>query len=68
MEHLDGRVVTFDDDHIRERSRMIPIGIDASPTVSMKRLTIRTIGGRVRRTAGTRQNVVKNYNLRDMYI
>ena len=29
VQHLDDRVVTFDDDHIHERSRMIQIGIDA---------------------------------------
>jgi hypothetical protein len=71
--HLDGRGVTFTTEQIRERSRMIAIGIDArrqrfpgetpycyQPLVGEEE--------RNRWTEATRQSVVKNYNLRDMYI
>jgi ectoine hydroxylase-related dioxygenase (phytanoyl-CoA dioxygenase family) len=73
VEHLDGRVVTFDDTHINERSRMIAIGIDARrqrfPDETPYRYT--PLAGQEdnnRWNEATRSTVVKNYNLRDMYI
>lgn len=71
--HLDGRVVTFTDDHIHQRSRMIAIGIDAR----RQRFPNETpycyqplVGedAQNRWSEQTRENVVKNYNLLDMYI
>ena len=71
--HLDGRVITFTREHIHERSRMIAIGIDARrrrfPAETPYRY--RPLLGEEnanRWNEETRQNVVKNYNLRDMYI
>ena len=73
VEHLDGRVVTFDEAHIHERSRMIAIGIDArrqrfpdetpycyAPLAEQE--------NKNRWNETTRETVVKNYNLRDMYV
>jgi ectoine hydroxylase-related dioxygenase (phytanoyl-CoA dioxygenase family) len=71
--HLDGRVVTFTSEQIHERTRMIAIGVDArrqhfpnetsycyQPLVGEEEQN--------RWKEETRRNVVKNYNLRDMYI
>lgn len=73
VEHLDGRVVTFDDAHIHERSRMIAIGIDArhqrfpdEPPYRYEPLADEADENRW--NEATRETVVKNYNLRDMYI
>ena len=73
VEHLDGRVVTFDDEHIRERSRMILIGIDARRQRFPDEASYHyaPLAGDVeanRWNEETQQNVVKDYNLRDMYI
>ena len=71
--HLDGRVVTFDTVHIHERSRMIAIGTDARrqrfPDESP--YCYQPLAGAQdenRWCEETRRNVVKDYNLRDMYI
>ena len=73
VEHLDGRVVTFDDEHIHERSRMIAIGIDARrqrfPDEAPYRYA--PLAGQEEDNhwnETTRETVVKNYNLRDMYV
>ena len=73
VEHLDGRVVTFDEAHIHERSRMIAIGIDARrqrfPDETPYRYA--PLAGQEddnRWSEATRETVVKNYNLRDMYV
>jgi ectoine hydroxylase-related dioxygenase (phytanoyl-CoA dioxygenase family) len=71
--HLDGRVVTFGSEQIHQRSRMIAVGIDArrqrfpdeqpycyQPLVGEEDLN--------RWNEATRQTVVKDYNLLDMYI
>ncbi len=73
VEHLDGRVVTFDDDHIHERSRMIAIGIDARRQrfPDEQTYTYQPLAGETeenRWNEVTRRSVVKDYNLRDMYI
>lgn len=73
VEHLDGRVVTFDDAHIHERSRMIAIGIDARhqhfPDESPYRYEpLADEADENRWNEVTRETVVTNYNLRDMYI
>ncbi len=71
--HLDGRVVTFTTEQIHERSRMIAIGIDARrqrfPHESSYRYQP-LVGDEAQNqwSEATRQSVVKNYNLRDMYI
>lgn len=71
--HLDDRVVTFDDAHIHERSRMIAIGIDARkqrfPNEQPYHYApLADEADDNRWCDETRQTVVKNYNLRDMYI
>ena len=73
VQHLDDRVVTFDDVHIHERSRMVQIGIDARrqrfPDEAPYRYA--PFAGELdenRWNEETRRSVVKNYNLRDMYI
>lgn len=73
VEHLDGRIVTFDDAHIHERSRMIAIGIDARRQRFPDETPYRygpLVGEEAenRWNETTRQTVVKDYNLRDMYI
>jgi hypothetical protein len=73
VQHLDDRVVTFDDDHIHERSRMIQIGIDARQQRFPEENPYHyaPLEGEVdenRWNEQTRRSVVKNYNLRDMYI
>ena len=73
VEHLDGRVVTFDEAHIRERSRMIAIGIDARrqrfPDETPYRYApLADEADENRWNETTREAVVKNYNLRDMYL
>jgi hypothetical protein len=73
VQHLDDRVVTFDDDHIQERSRMIQIGIDARrqrfPEESPYHYApLEGEADENRWNEETRRSVVKNYNLRDMYI
>lgn len=73
VEHLDGRVVTFDEAHIHQRSRMIAIGIDARrqrfPNETPYRYA--PLAGQENENhwnETTRETVVKNYNLRDMYV
>lgn len=71
--HLDGREVTFDDAHINERSRMIPIGIDARRQRFPQETpyNYQPLSDAAEDNCWneeTRQTVVKNYNLRDMYI
>jgi len=71
--HLDNRVVTFDDAHIHERSRMIPIGIDARrqrfPDETPYHYAPLADELEANRwNEDTRRSVVKDYNLRDMYI
>jgi Phytanoyl-CoA dioxygenase (PhyH) len=71
--HLDGRVVTFTTEQIHERSRMIAIGIDARRQRFPRETPYRyqpLVGEEEqnRWTEATRQSVVRNYNLRDMYI
>jgi hypothetical protein len=73
VEHLDGRVVTFNDAHIYERSRMIAIGIDARHQRFPNETPycyqpLADEADKNRWTEKTRETVVKNYNLRDMYI
>jgi hypothetical protein len=73
VEHLDGRVVTFNDAHIYERSRMIAIGIDARHQRFPNETPycyqpLADEADENRWTERTRETVVKNYNLRDMYI
>ncbi len=73
VEHLDGRVVTFDDAHIHERSRMIAIGVDARrqrfpDEASYRYQPLAAEVDENRWNEATRESVVKNYNLRDMYI
>lgn len=71
--HLDGRVVTFDDYHIHERSRMIQIAIDARQhrfpgETPYYYAPLAGEAEKNRWNEETRQTVVKDYNLRDMYI
>ena len=71
--HLDGRVVTFDTAHIHERSRMIAIGIDARrqrfPDEKPYRYQpLADQEDEKHCCEDTRRDVVKDYNLRDMYI
>jgi hypothetical protein len=71
--HLDGRVITFTSEQIHERARMIAIGIDARRQRFPKETPYRyqpLVGeeGHNIWNEETRMNVVKNYNLRDMYI
>ena len=71
--HLDGRVVTFDDEHIHERSRMIQIGIDARrqrfpDETPFHYAPLADELEENRWNEETRQAIVKDYNLRDMYI
>lgn len=73
VEHLDGRVITFDEAHIHERSRMIAIGIDARrqrfPDEAPYRYAPLAEQEEENRWNETTQaTVVKNYNLRDMYV
>ncbi len=73
VEHLDGRVVTFDDHHIDERSRMIAIGIDARHRRFPDEMPycyepLANNADQNLWNEATRRSVVKNYNLRDMYI
>ena len=73
MVHLVGRVVTFDDELIRLRSRMILFGIDARRQRFPDEASYHyaPLAGEVeanRWNEETQQNVVKDYNLRDMYI
>jgi hypothetical protein len=71
--HLNGRLTTFDTALIDERMRMIAIGIDArrqrfpdEEPYHYQPLADREDENRW--CEETRQNVVKDYNLRDMYI
>jgi ectoine hydroxylase-related dioxygenase (phytanoyl-CoA dioxygenase family) len=71
--HLDGRIVTFSREQIHERSRMIAIGIDARrqrfPDETPYRYQpLADEEDENRWNENTRRNVVRNYNLRDMYI
>jgi len=71
--HLDGRVVTFDSAQINERSRMIAIAIDARRKhfPNETPYCYQPLAGAQddnRWCEETRRNVVKDYNLRDMYI
>ena len=71
--HLDGRLVTFGSAQIDERSRMIAIAIDARRQHFPDEASYRyaPLVGREdtnRWCEETRWQVVKDYNLRDMYI
>jgi Phytanoyl-CoA dioxygenase (PhyH) len=71
--HLDGRVVTFGSAQIHQRSRMIAIAIDARKQrfPNEKSYRYQPLAGEEdenRWSEHTRQTVVKNYNLLDMYI
>jgi len=71
--HLDGRVVTFGSEHIHQRSRMIAIAIDARRQrfPHEKPYCYHPLVGEEdqnRWNETTRQIVVKNYNLLDMYL
>jgi len=71
--HLDGRVVTFTREHIHERSRMIAIGVDArrqrfTHEVPYRYQPLIDLEDGNRWNEATRRNVVRDYNLRDLYI
>ncbi len=73
MTNLEGKVLTFDTAHINERSRMIAIGIDArrqrfpeETPYCYQPLAHRAEENRW--CEETRTKVVKDYNVRDMYI
>ena len=71
--HLDGRVVTFSSEQIHQRARMIAIGIDARRQrfPDEKPYCYQPLVGEEdqnRWNEQTRQTVVKDYNLLDMYI
>ena len=71
--HLDGRVVTFGSEHIHQRSRMIAIAIDARRQrfPHEKPYCYQPLVGEEdqnRWNETTRQIVVKDYNLLDMYL
>jgi ectoine hydroxylase-related dioxygenase (phytanoyl-CoA dioxygenase family) len=71
--HLDGRVVTFGSEQIHQRSRMIAIGIGARRQrfPDEKPYCYQPLVGEEdqnRWNEETRQTVVKDYNLLDMYI
>ena len=72
-ELLSGEVATFDKDRVEQRSRMIQIAIDArrqrypdEVSFTYKPLTGQEDSNRWNEE--TRLSVVKDYNLRDMYI
>ena len=70
---LDGREVTYDSERVRERSRMIPVAVDARRQrfPDERPYRYRPLADRAdenRWTEETRQTVVRDYNLRDMYI
>ena len=70
---LDGETVTYDTAHIVERSRMIAIAIDARRQRFPEETPYcyRPLAGQEdanRWNEQTRRTVVKDYNLRDMYI
>ncbi len=72
-ELLSGETATFDEARVVERSRMIPIAIDARRQrfPSEQSYVYRPLAGREdenRWNEQTRRAVVKDYNLRDMYI
>jgi len=72
-ELLSGEPATFDEARVAERSRMIPIAIDARRQrfPDETGYVYRPLADREdenRWNEATRQTVVKNYNLRDMYI
>jgi hypothetical protein len=71
--HLDGRVVAFSSEHIHQRSRMIAIAIDARRQRFREETPYcyQPLAGEEdqnRWNEQTRQTVVKDYNLLDMYI
>ena len=70
---LDGSLATYDNDRIEQRSRLIAIGIDARQQrfPDEPRYVYRPLAGREdenRWSEAARETVLKNYNLRDMYI
>ncbi|MDG1970346.1 MAG: hypothetical protein P8I56_05125, partial [Paracoccaceae bacterium] len=72
-ELLSGDLTTFDQARVDERSRMIAIAIDARRQRFSDEASYvyRPLVGREdenRWNEDTRHNVVKDYNLRDMYI
>lgn len=72
-ELLSGELATFDEARVAERSRMIPIAIDARRQhfPAETSYVYRPLAGREeenRWNEETRRAVVKDYNLRDMYI
>lgn len=71
--HLRGQVDTFDAERIHERSRMIAIGIDARRQrfADERSYRYQPLAGEEaenRWNEETRRTVVRDYNLRDMYI
>jgi ectoine hydroxylase-related dioxygenase (phytanoyl-CoA dioxygenase family) len=71
--NLEGRVSTYDSARIHERSRMIAIAIDARRQrfPDEEPYCYQPLAGEAaqnRWCEETRRNVVKNYNVRDMYI
>lgn len=72
-ELLSGEEVTFDEERVRERSRMISVGIDARrQRFPEERPYVYRPGigqeDRNRWSEETRNSIVRDYNLRDMYI
>ena len=72
-ELLSGELTTFNKDRVEERSRMIQIAVDARrqrypDEVSYAYQPLAGHEDSNRWNEETRQSVVKNYNLRDMYI
>lgn len=72
-ELLSGEAVTFDEERVNERSRMISLGIDARRQRFPEEESYVYRPGigqedRNRWSEETRRSIVKDYNLRDMYI
>ncbi|MEM7188761.1 MAG: phytanoyl-CoA dioxygenase family protein [Pseudomonadota bacterium] len=72
-QQLNDQTETYDDERIHERSRIIQIGIDARHQrfPEEERFVYQPLADRQdenRWSEDTRATVVKNYNLRDMYI
>ena len=70
---LNGKTVHYDEERVRERSRLIAIGIDARAQQypDEEKFVYQPLAGEEennRWNEDTRQNVVKNYNLRDLHI
>ena len=70
---LDGTVATYDSDWIDARCRMIPVAVDARQQrfPDEPRYTYQPLAGQAaqnRWNEDTRQDLVRDYNLRDFYI